>query len=189
ETISGKPVSLAPPDYAVEPTLPAQQTAPPPIAEPIRLDYDALKIRSWEAEFADGLFEFVPSPRAAKRFSNIYRLLKAPLKAEELRQFEGTDTQPGDFRAAMVLLAVLTGFPDSASAVFASIVENRHTGLAPRDLFAEPAKCGVLPGDRERFQKSFARLLSSGLPDQLKPFAEWLPQVARFSFAAAKVAR
>lgn len=42
------------------------------------------------------------SPRATKRFVNIYRLLKAALPPKELRAFE-TD----EFRAAMLLLAMV----------------------------------------------------------------------------------
>jgi DNA-binding winged helix-turn-helix (wHTH) protein len=173
---------------APEMAHPAQKSTIPQ-HEPAQLDFDALLIQPWEAEYAQRLFAFVPSPRAAKRFTNIYRLLKAPLSAEGLRKFEGTHTGPGDFRAAMVLLAVLTGFPDSAAGVFARVIESQGTDLTPVSMFRDAIKCGVLTKDRKRFEECFAPLVSDGLPDRLETLAEWLPRVARFTFGAAKVWR
>jgi hypothetical protein len=55
---------------------------------PVPSDYDAELIQPWEPKFAERIFDFLfESPRAAKRFSNIYRLLKAPLGAGRLREF------------------------------------------------------------------------------------------------------
>jgi len=78
----------------------------------------SLNIRSWEAAFAALFHSFVGTPRAAKPFSNVYRLLNAGLDADTLAQFEGALHSPGDFRAVMVLLAMLTGFPELVPKVF-----------------------------------------------------------------------
>lgn len=48
------------------------------------LDEAALTIQAWETEYAKRLRAFIPSPRAAKRFSNIYRIMKATVPANEL---------------------------------------------------------------------------------------------------------
>ena len=181
---AGSPAQMAAGETSGVPA--AESARPATTLEPPSLDYDALLIQPWEAEFAERLFAFMPSPRAAKRFSNTYRLLKAPLSGERLKKFEGIDAATGDFRAAMILLAVLTGFPDSASAVFGKVLENGANGLSAASLFGDAANCMVSP-DRERFQKCIAPFLAGGLPDRLEIFAEWLPRVARFSFAAAKV--
>jgi hypothetical protein len=68
------------------------------------LDPEALMIKDWERAFAARMFPFIPTPRAAKRFTNTYRILKAPLTAKELVDFEGTSDKPGEFQAAMLLL-------------------------------------------------------------------------------------
>ena len=166
-----------------------EKARPAQKAAAIPLDFDALLIQPWEVEFAERLFDFVPSPRAAKRFTNIYRLLKAPLSAGGLREFEGTQTRPGDFRAAMVLLAVLTGFPDSAPGVFAKVMESQGTNVTPAGMFRGAMKCGVLAEDQKRFEECFAPLVSDGLPDRLETLDKRLPRVARFTFGAAKVWR
>ncbi len=45
--------------------------------EPVRdLDPRSLEIQSWETEFAEGLYRLIPTPRAAKRFTNVYRISK-----------------------------------------------------------------------------------------------------------------
>ena len=59
--------------------------------------------------------------------------------------------------------------------------------VTPAGLFGKAKECKVLSADCERFNKCFAPLISTGLPDQWEPFAEWLPRVARFSFAGAKI--
>lgn len=154
-----------------------------------RINYEALRIEPWESAFAERLFAFIPSPRAAKRFTNIYRLLKAPLESEDLRAFEGTSRAPGDFRAAMILLALLTGFPESAGDVLFAITRNTDSAIAPGEFFRDPAKCGVRDQDRDKFLKCFEPLLSNGMPGNFETFSRWAPRVARFSFQAAKSAQ
>src|SRR5260370_295893 len=41
---------------------------------------EALVITKWEADFAERLVELIPTPRAAKRLSNTYRILKARVR-------------------------------------------------------------------------------------------------------------
>ncbi|MGA2814507.1 MAG: P-loop NTPase fold protein, partial [Candidatus Acidiferrum sp.] len=149
------------------------------------LDPAALVIRDWERDFAARMFPFVPSPRAAKRFTNIYRILKAPLASGELREFEGTKESPGDFQAAMLLLAVSTGLPYQTAELFRAILaEGKKLGADGRpsgtwkDIFerfiVEPEKRSVL-----------AQLK---LTDRIDPFFKWAPRVGRFTFEAAKAA-
>jgi hypothetical protein len=77
---------------------------------------DAMVIKAVEANFAKTLYRFLPSPRATKRFSNIYRILKAPTPPEQLQLFEGTEQVPGIFQVPMLLLAILIGMPREAAA-------------------------------------------------------------------------
>jgi len=157
--------------------------------EPPSLNYDALRIQPWESDFAARLFSFVPSPRAAKRFSNIYRLLKAPLNGEQLSRFEGTEAAPGEFRATMLLLAVLTGFPDSSAEVFKRVRENQAKSTPPKDFFRDAAKAGIRKTDEDRFRTCVEPLLSDGFTDEMAPFSAWSFRVARFSFESTRGTR
>jgi hypothetical protein len=88
------------------------------IGEPIAPPAEALRIRSSEIQFMDKVAPLMPrTPRAIKRFVNIYRLYKATLSTPGLESFLGTPADPGNYRAVQVLLALVTGTPDFAKAV------------------------------------------------------------------------
>jgi len=140
----------------------------------------SLRIQSWERDFAQGLFSFVPTPRAAKRFANVYRLLKAPQAGDALASFEGTKAQPGDFQAAMLLLAVVIGMPKKADQLFGGILEGSVAGVPWRKVFER----NLHPNTDQ------AKALSTAtLGDDLRPFVSWVPQVSRFTFETAKAGR
>jgi len=152
------------------------------------LNQDSLNIRSWEAGYACQLSAFISTPRGAKRFTNIYRLLKAPLDPDELSIFEGLETTPGEFRAPMLLLAILTGFPRLSVALFGAITQQDAFTFSPRDFFADVASHSVAGPEVERLQTCLNPLLEGALLKSGEPFVRWAPQVARFSFYTAKVA-
>lgn len=84
------------PTHVVPEPVPDGQKAgellqPPAEDQPALLIHeDSMTIRAWETRFAERLFPLIPTPRSAKRFSNIYRILKAPIRREALASFEGT---------------------------------------------------------------------------------------------------
>jgi hypothetical protein len=153
-----------------------------------RLNQDSLNIRSWEAQFASQLSAFVPTPRSAKRFTNIYRLLKAPLDPGQLSIFEGQKASPGEFRAPMLLLAILTGFPHLSVALFGAITQQDPATVSARDFFVNVASHSEKNPEAARLQDCLDPLLEAALPDSFEPFMRWAPRVARFSFYTAKVA-
>jgi hypothetical protein len=153
-----------------------------------RLNQDSLNIRSWEAQYASQLSAFISTPRGAKRFTNIYRLLKAPLDPDELSIFEGQETSPGEFRAAMLLLAILTGFPHLSVALFGAITQQTPSTFSARDFFTNVASHSGTDPEAPKLQNCLNPLLEAALPDSIEPFLRWAPRVARFSFYTAKVA-
>jgi hypothetical protein len=152
-----------------------------------RLNEDSLNIRPWEAKYAERLAAFIPTPRSAKRFANIYRLLKAPLSSGELLAFEGNEANLGDFRAVMLLLAILTGFPRLAGQIFGAISKANATS-SPRGFLGDPANYSTGGTEAEQLQTCLNPLLEKALPQTLDPFVHWSPRVARFSFYTAKAA-
>jgi hypothetical protein len=148
------------------------------------VNYAALRVSEQEQAFATRLLELIPSPRAANRFTNVYRLLKARLSYAELQPFEGDPSAPGDFRAVMFLLGLMTSFPNSAAGTFAKLLganEQQSTSL----FFGDVLRAGVHASDHAAFELKVLPLLDQ-LPADLKPFVDWAPQVARFSFNAGK---
>jgi hypothetical protein len=147
------------------------------------LQKEALVIQGWETDFAKRLFALMPTPRAAKRFTNIYRMLKAPVGRERLLEFEGTAKHPGEFQLPMLLLALSIGAPAEAAALFPALrVRAAHgEGLAAAlDLLAADTALGTRAAAVE--QKIGALLRDPQFPDSAEALREWVPRVARFSF-------
>jgi hypothetical protein len=87
-----------------------------------------LLINSWEQNFMKELHELVPSPRATKRFINIYRLIRASVDVDEklrLEEFTGNENQ-GKYRPVLLLLAILTGYPEQATEILRKLLEQDH---------------------------------------------------------------
>jgi hypothetical protein len=134
----------------------------------------SLRIQPWESDFAQKLFPFIGNPRDAKRLTNLYRLLKAPLMREALAKFEGTRERPGDFQAAMLLMAVVVGMDDHAHKLLSALSSDENfAGSSWRTVFA-----GTLP-----LQWQQRRCLDGvKLGEDLYPFKFWAPRVGRFMF-------
>jgi len=88
---------------------------------------DQLQIRDWERAFMKELDEFIPTPRAGKRFLNIYRLLRASVRKNELEAFAGNE-QGGGYQIATLLLAILTGYPSQATEILRVLIEEEPSG-------------------------------------------------------------
>jgi hypothetical protein len=147
------------------------------------INEDALVIKPVEASFAESLYRLMPSPRATKRFSNIYRILKASTAPDELQTFEGTEQWPGTFQVPMLLLAILIGMPAEAAALFPKLYERVRAGEDPVDALGA-IDAPVLAKDRVAlFHDRVNEIASeSSFPRSPELFAEWLPRVSRFSF-------
>ena len=71
------------------------------------------------------LHELIPSPRAGKRFINIYRLVRASVGDRERAAFIG-DTKGGEHQCALILLAILTGHPVEATEILRDLIQHEH---------------------------------------------------------------
>ena len=75
-----------------------------------------------EAEFMKAMGDLIPSPRAAKRFVNIYRLtLASVVDGGKLSELRGTENRPGDCQAVLLMLAILTGFPGQGADILKTL--------------------------------------------------------------------
>jgi hypothetical protein len=90
---------------------------------------EALRIRTVEREYMNKVAPLMPrTPRAVKRFVNIYRLYKAALSPSDLDDFLDRDGHKGNFRAVQVLLALVIGTPDLAKAVVEILGKPKESG-------------------------------------------------------------
>jgi hypothetical protein len=153
-----------------------------------QIQEDALVINDWEAKFAVKLFSLIPNPRATKRFSNIYRILKAHVRREDLRQFEGTAALPGDFQIAMLLLALLIGNPEECAVLFPKLQKAAMEGDDVLEYLQDLKKSGIDPETAEGLEGKLNSIVSdSAFPNTAEVFLEWLPRVSRFSFEVGRV--
>lgn len=144
---------------------------------------ESLVIRDWEIEFAEHLFELIPSPRAAGRFSNVYRLLKASVLKKDLPAFEGRRELSGDFQVPMLLLALLIGASREAVRFFPDIEGQIRKGSSIRVSLAN-IRASVREKDSygSVIEKIQHVVNQKDFPSDSRLILEWIPKVARFSF-------
>lgn len=144
---------------------------------------ESLVIRSWESDFATRLFALIPTPRAAKRFSNTYRILKATVRGGRLAQFEGTDEVPGDFQAPMLLLALLIGSPAESAVLFPKLQEHAAEGGNVLEALRDFKSLELNEPPFAAIEKKIGPVVSDeGFPNDSGLFLEWIQRVSRFSF-------
>jgi len=79
-----------------------------------KLNPEQLRFTEWELADMKNLARLFRTPRAVKRFVNTYRLVRVSVPPAELASFEGTAKDPGGYRMALVLLAIVSGYPNLA---------------------------------------------------------------------------
>ncbi len=109
----------------------------------ISVEPQSLTIEREELEFMKLVGPLLDTPRAAKRLTNIYRLLRASLNDAELKELINLETKTGDYPAVIVLLGIVVGFPHLANAVFEKIHSSKNDDLW-KDLME-----GLRPHDAE----------------------------------------
>ena len=150
------------------------------------------------------LFWLMPSPRAAKRFVNIYRLLRASVPDGEHAAFVGGATE-GQHRVALLLLAIVTGYPTEAADILRELLKQERSRdwwqfidelevqiTTEMKLDKEDKPQGQLSeAETENFRQLFNNLrkVREHIPDNQScaDFIDWAPQVARYSFQSGRV--
>ena len=147
---------------------------------------EVLEISRAESEFAQTLHMLVPTPRGAKRFANIYRLLKASLPRGELVAFQGTERVPGDFQLPMLLLALLVGQPALAGELFPQLLLRAREGQ--EDWWQSGWVADAITAEEARLRAQLDELVDAPyFPRSPALVVRWLPQVARYSFTTARM--
>lgn len=169
-------VSAAPtPTQRVATPLPKSVAPPPPkiLVESLRLTEPEILMMRWLAPWIGR------SPRATKRFVNIYRLIKAAVPSAEQRRFI-----EGGFRIPMVLLAAATRGADVTERFLTESKEPAGWVLTDlvEKLLREQFPEG-LPEDAKEAQAKFAHV-NQHWPE-VEPaddIRRWHRRIAQFSF-------
>ncbi|HEX8195457.1 MAG TPA: P-loop NTPase fold protein [Pyrinomonadaceae bacterium] len=149
---------------------------------------ESLAIKEWEARFAKRLFALIPTPRAAKRFSNIYRILKARVRRSDIPQFEGTAEVPGEFQIPMLLLAMLISAPTESVVLFHELLKQAENGYNITKALENLQKTKFATPSGEAFIEKIKPIINdSAFPNTPNIYIDWIPRVSRFSFEVGRV--
>ncbi len=137
-----------------------------------------LRLREEELRFIQRLRPLLDTPRAVKRFVNLYRLVRSAVTDDELDTFIGPDAR-GPYQAVLVLLAVLIAAPEDCRALTTAVREPDRAGRIT-DLVGELERISPAGSVWTRLQK----MLREGDPihDNLTTYRRWAGTVTRFSF-------
>ena len=121
----------------------------------------------------------LPTPRTVKKFTNLYRLLRAGLDeyTGELDRFlDDEHDRPAEYQAVLILLAMIIAFPEEASDVLLAL-------LAPFRSWDEFVKSLEDRGELEDVAKFFTKVTAKGATGwTTEPFGRWALEVSRYSF-------
>jgi hypothetical protein len=160
----------------------------PPVIEPVKVE--SLVLEPGERTFLLSLSGAVgKSPRRLKRFVNTYRILKASIDALARETFVTDQGVSGEYRAAMALLALVTGAPRTALEVMAFL-----SGCSDEDSVEvlEKSLLGLTAFAEEQYAQEALvayRKAYGGNPPPLRDLRRWGPPVARFSFRSGRTER
>ncbi|WP_049574568.1 S1 family peptidase [Streptomyces sp. SBT349] len=142
---------------------------------------ETVQLRSEEIDFMALLGALLPTPRAAKKLVNLYRLVRIGVHESALPHFV-----EGQYRAVQILLAILVGEPQMCRSAFAALhaadgeedIRTVLRALAREEGTATPIGAACL-----RVASKLEEIATATpLPPAAAMYQQWLPLVARFSF-------
>jgi hypothetical protein len=142
-----------------------------------------LRLQAVERDFLGQLGAFVPTPRAAKKLVNLYRLLRIGIPEPDLNNFVGPDGA-GPYRTALLLLSIVVGYPTLARSLLADLAAAK-----PEGDIVDILRARATDPDTDD-SAAWARLAdavsetatTTGTPTTAGDYQQWCATVARFSF-------
>ncbi len=171
--------------------LPELQAEDPVETDEIDLVAPQLEILQVELDFMRQLAPLLRrSPRAVKRFVNLYRLIKAGLKPSGLATFI-SDEEFSDFKVVLFLLAVVTNLPGLSRPLVQGIRDDvigfknevdSEKGTKSLAWLVERYLVEASEQDRRELNEWLSGAGQAWLKVPLLKLAEWIDDVGRFSF-------
>lgn len=146
------------------------------------LQPEGLRMRAREREFIPVLAPLLSTPRAAKRFINIYRLIRIGIAEEDLLAFVGDETG-GPYQAMALLIAIVIGHSDSAHRVLSAL---RAASVPDFFRLLSDLNESALSATSEDWRRLLDQLdevkkVQPNLVTDIAEYKRWAPTVARFS--------
>ena len=151
-----------------------------PKAQPLLIEAEE---RNYMLSLADAVGK---SPRRLKRFVNTYRIFKGSIDALSRETFVLEGGARGDYRAAMTLLALITGAPRTSLALLRTLAAQPDTAL-----FTDFERCveeDVFCEERVHVEAAMRayRTACNNPTLRVSELKRWLPEVTRFSFRSGR---
>ncbi|MEV6765263.1 P-loop NTPase fold protein [Streptomyces sp. NPDC051105] len=151
-----------------------------PSVETDELNPSQMTLTAPEISFMAQLGELVPTPRAAKKLVNLYRLVRVGIKPEDLQGFlSPSPSEPGEHQAVQVLLTLLVGHPEQASPLFKHILAAASSEKITDVLRNSPTQAAIGPRAADVLDKINANI---EVRLDVAAYQRWCPSLARYSF-------
>jgi len=173
DTGSGNAPRLAQAPQAKKPREARRASSPP------------VHIGEEERAFIVRLVPLLPTPRIAKRFVNVYRVIKAQKTVEQLEAFD----QDGRAETCLLMLAILFGRPAVAAELLRALHEARPPFDDPGASFITALRASTASEDDPPARRKQARdrtaladtLAAIGIDSSVRECAAQTSEVARYS--------
>jgi hypothetical protein len=166
------------------------------VSADVDLNPEPFQIQPWEAAAMKKVYSLIPSPRAAKRFVNVYRLLRVQVPTARRDRFIG-DAGGGEHRAAILLLGILVGYPNQATELMEQLLARKNgdswwefiDSFSSRDDDEWHQLLDKLRDIRRPKVVPSAAPEAPIIPDgsSCQNFRTWTPHVARYAFQSARL--
>ncbi|MFJ2239723.1 translation initiation factor IF-2 N-terminal domain-containing protein [Streptomyces sp. NPDC087859] len=143
------------------------------------LQPEQLTLQQAEIEFMERLGNLLPTPRAAKKLVNLYRLVRIGIDHDDLSDFVGTPGTPGTHQVVQILLATLVGHPRHSTVILETIMK-----ADPSDHIADALKACPPEHDPAHTVAQLIEEISTQMPvvTATGRYQTWCADLARFSF-------
>jgi hypothetical protein len=160
---------------------PSGGTFRPPSAPAPRLRQRTLVLTESERDYAAFVARELRTPRAVKKLTNLYRLVRARLD-EDSDELDGFLSADGgdipDYQAVLILLTVLIAFPDQAAELLVAFGDLDPAARPPRVDWS-PRRIDGRIGD---FLDRATAEATNGDISTTEPFRRWALELSRYSF-------
>jgi hypothetical protein len=178
---SGQPAAVRP-----EESVPVTRLRLPSLNPPI------LALTAKERDYAVIVGAGLRTPRTVKKFTNLYRLLRAGIDdySGQLDRFLADDTRDApQYKAVLILLATIIAFPEEASAFLLSLGDlspgaNSETGAWMQHIRRDTPTPWT--PELRQFLESVTHASDDGSSWTREPFRRWALEVSRYSFATGQ---
>ena len=195
--------TMSPDDYAQQGPDTAETQATPEIAMEspeaeaeeatrVQLTPKAMTISRAERDFMEKLSPLIGTPRAAKAFVNIYRILRLRLERPATDEPSLDEYLASEqYRVTLLVLALQVGFPHRIRELENDLTKSDQSQpFDTLDAYLDKHHPGLGPGvphDIRQQWANIARCLGNlrkldEIPNALDPYKVWVGRVRRFSF-------